>query len=593
MTGTRFTEESAQLGNDLATLPDFPAEIRAPAGTLAGVSSFQIHFGSCEIYTPGDSVDVLVAFNPAALKANLSSLKPNGILICNSDAFTERNLKRVGYESNPLEGDELKTSFTLVPVPVTKLTREALSEVDLPSSGVDKCKNFFALGIVSWLYGRSMEQTLNWIEQKFASKNPVLVEANRAALEGGMAFAQASEIFPSSYEVGPAKLEPGTYRNITGNLAVAYGLVAAGEKMGKPIMFAGYPITPASDILHELSRHKDFGVITFQAEDEIAACCAAIGASYSGRLGVTASSGPGIALKQEAIGLAVSTELPLVIVNVQRAGPSTGLPTKTEQADLLEVLYGRNGECPCVVIAIASPSEAFEITYEACRIAVEHMIPVFLLSDGYIANGAEPWNVPDVSSLPPINMKFAEAGSDYLPYARSKDTLVREWAMPGTPGLEHRIGGLEKEDGSGNVSYDPENHERMCLLRAERVQKIADSLPPTVVDGPEFGDVLVVSWGGTLASVSAGVHQAQGDGVSVSHLHLRYLNPLPKDLAKVLGRFKSVIVPEINLGQLSQLLRSKYLVDAQGVNKIQGQPFKVSEIREAIDTATRKLKEVA
>lgn len=585
VTGARFTTQTAIFGNDLATLPDFPAEIRAPAGTLAGVSSFQINFGSVEIFTAGDSPDVLVAMNPAALKANLKDLRQNGTLICNSDAFNERNLVRVGYKTSPLEDPELSTKYALVSVPLTELTHLALMDQGLTKSAVDKCKNFFALGIIAWMYSRTVDETLSWIDEKFG-KNPKVAAANRAALLGGMAFAEASELVARRYQVKPARLAAGNYRNITGNMGIALGLIAAGELLGDPILYSGYPITPASEILHELARHKNFGVVTVQAEDEIAACCIAIGASYAGKLGVTASSGPGIALKQEAIGLAVMTELPLVIVNVQRGGPSTGLPTKTEQADLLEVMFGRNSESPVAVIAMSTPSDAFETTIEACRIAVEHMVPVFLLSDGYIGNGSEPWLTPRFEELKPIARKIVTtppAEGKFMPYARDEKTLVRNWGIPGSAGLEHRIGGLEKFNTTGNISYDPANHEAMVQIRAQRIERIADRLPPLVVNGDESGELLIVSWGGTYSAVAAAVKGAQRDGLSVSHIHLRYLNPFQKELESILGKFNRILVPELNLGQLKMLLRAKFLVDAVGLNKVQGQPFKVSEIRAAID----------
>ncbi len=584
VSGARFTQESARLGNDLATRPDFPAEIRAPAGSIPGVSAFQIHFGSGEIFTAGDDLDALIAMNPAALKANIKDLKQNGILVCNTDSFNDKNIKRAGYSEDPLEQADLNTRYNLIKVPITTLTHEALAEINLPKSATERCKNFFALGIVCWMYGRGIEETVGWIDLKF-SKSPEVARANRLALEGGMAFAQASELIGDLYEVPKASLKPGLYRNITGNQGLALGLVAAAVKSELPLIYSGYPITPASDILHEMSRHKNFGVMTFQAEDEIAACCAAIGASYGGILGVTASSGPGILLKQEAVALAVMTELPLVIVNVQRAGPSTGMPTKTEQADLLQSFFGRNGECPLVVMAISSPDDAFMTAFLACKIALEHMLPVVLLSDGYIGNGSQPWLLPSESELPLISPGFITElaeGQNFQPYARDPETLARVWARPGTPGMEHRIGGIEKQDIFGNISYDPENHQHMTNVRAEKVQRIARTLPATEVSGPARGDLLVISWGGTHGSVSAAVKAEQQEGRSVSHVHLRYLNPLPADLDGIMANFKRVLVPELNMGQLQWILRARFARDVEGLHKVKGQPFKIAEVRERI-----------
>ncbi len=585
LAGTRFTEQSAHSGNDLATRPDFPAEIRAPAGTLAGVSAFQVHFGTNEIYTAGDEVDALVAMNPAALKTNLADLKQNGLLICNSDAFTEKNLVRVGYDSNPLENDEeLKTKFTLVSVPITTLTHEALKDSELSKSAQDKCKNFFALGIVSHIFGRKTSDTIDWLARKFASKED-LKQANVDALSGGVAYAEASEALVSLYEVRPAKLPAGTYRNVTGNQGLAYGLIAAARSANIPLFYSGYPITPASDILHELSAQKHLGVSTLQAEDEIAACGAALGAAYGGCLGVTASSGPGILLKQETIGLAVAAELPLVIVNVQRAGPSTGLPTKTEQADLLEVLYGRNGECPLPVLAISSPSDAFETTYQACKLALENMTPVFLLSDGSIGAGSEPWRLPDLSSLPPIEPPLLTGEvSNYIPYERDKKTLTRKWAVPGTKGAEHRIGGLEKQDGAGNISYDPANHEHMVHLRAKRIDQLSTSVPGMRRRGKESGKLLLVSWGSTGGAVAGAVDKAVSAGMDVGHVHLTSLHPFPEGFEGVLRQYDRVVVPELNKGQLSLLIRGKYLIPAISFSKVQGQPFKIREIYSCIET---------
>ncbi|RMG41298.1 MAG: 2-oxoacid:acceptor oxidoreductase subunit alpha [Candidatus Dadabacteria bacterium] len=582
VTGSRFTQESALRGNDLSTYPSFPAEIRAPAGSLPGVSSFQVQIGSRRVFTAGDEVDVLVCMNPAALKANLQDLKENGVLICNSDAFNKKNLTRVGYEINPLEEQELGLKYTLITVPLNTLTAEALKETSLSKREVDRSKNFFALGIICWLFGRSIEDTIEWLNRKFASRAEI-AEANRLAVEGGMAFAQASELFPASYQIKPAHFEPGIYRNITGNLGIAYGLLAASQLSGLGLFYSGYPITPASDILHEMSRHKNFGVITFQAEDEIAACCAAIGASYAGKLAVTVSSGPGIALKQEAIGLAVCAELPLVIIDVQRAGPSTGMPTKTEQADLLEVLFGRNGESPVAVVAVASPDDAFDATVDACRISLKHMVPVFLLSDAAIGNSSHPWKLPELDKLEPFTVKRVTEGP-YQPYARDPESLARAWALPGTPACEHRLGGLEKQDVYGHISYDPENHQRMTELRAEKVRRIAKDFKPTRVTGEESGELLVISWGSTYGPVTAAVRECLAAGNMIGHIHLRYLNPLPEDLTAIMKRFKKVLVPEMNTGQLAMLLRAKTLIDVKSYCKVQGQPFKVSElVRRIVD----------
>ncbi|MCB0334680.1 MAG: 2-oxoacid:acceptor oxidoreductase subunit alpha [Bdellovibrionales bacterium] len=581
LTGSRFTASTAIAGNDLATQPDFPAEIRAPAGSIPGVSSFQIQFGSVEIFTAGDKPDVLVAMNPAALAKHIKDLKPNGTLICNSDAFSAKNLSRVGYESNPLEEEKLKTDYNLISVDITSLTHEALKELGLSKREMDRSKNFFALGIVCWLYGRSIQVTKDWLAKKFERK-PDIAKANTMVLEAGVAFAQASELFPRTYVVGPAQLKPGRYRNVTGNQAIGLGLVAAAHVSKKTFVYGSYPITPASDILHEVSKHKNFGLLSFQAEDEIAACGVALGASYAGHFGVTASSGPGIILKQEMIGLAAMAELPLLVIDVQRAGPSTGMPTRTEQTDLLEVLYGRNGECPCVVIAIASPEDAFDATYEACQVAMHSMVPVFLMSDASIATGSQPWLVPDEQGLKPFEHRPLPAPENFQPYARDPKTLARPWVAPGTKGYEHRLGGLEKQDGSGNISYDPKNHEHMTAVRAAKVQRIADSLPKTQVDGAQSGDLLVIGWGSTHGAIAGATAKAREEGLSVAHVHLRYLNPLPNDLEEICKRFKKIVVPELNTGQLTQLLRARYLVDAQVVSKVQGQPFHVEELLEII-----------
>ncbi len=582
LTGTQFTAASAVFGNDLATLPDFPAEIRAPAGTLPGVSGFQIHFSSNDISTPGDAPDVLVAMNPAALKVNLKDMKPNGVVIVNTNSFAAQDLKKAGYETSPLEDHSLD-GYRVFRVELTRLTRLALEKTGLDTRSMDRCKNFYALGMMYWLYSRPMNTTLRWIEQKFA-KQPVLLDANILALKAGYTFAEATEMFQVNYVVPPAQLAPGRYRNISGNSALALGLIAASEKSGLTIFLGSYPITPASDILHELSHHKNFNVITFQAEDEIAAIGAALGASFAGSLGVTTTSGPGVALKTETIGLATMAELPVVICNIQRGGPSTGLPTKTEQADLLQALFGRNSEAPVPVVAAATPSDCFEMAYEAARIAVSYMTPVFLLSDGYLANGAEPWKLPDLSKLRPIEVRFRTDPEGFRPYLRDPETLTRPWALPGMRGLEHRIGGLEKEDVTGNVSYDPLNHEKMVRLRAEKVERIAGAIPAQTVEGDQEGDVLVVGWGSTYGAIHGAVERVRARGtVRVGHAHLRYINPMPANLGGILTRFKKVLIPEMNMGQLLWVLRARFLLDAIGLNKIQGRPFTEGEITTKID----------
>lgn len=581
ITGNQFTNTVALYGNDLATFPDYPAEIRAPAGTLPGVSGFQVHFSSNDVYTPGDAVDALVAMNPAALKVNLPDLKPNGILIVNLDSFKETDLRKAQMKANPLEDHSLD-GYRLFSVELQRLTRTALKDVGLDAKSMDRCKNFFALGMCYWLYNRSMDSTLRWIEDKFKGKAQ-LVEANRLALQAGYSYCEATEAFQTTYEIPPAKLSPGVYRNISGNSALALGFVAASQKSGLPLFLGSYPITPASDILHELSQYKDFGVITFQAEDEIAGITSAIGASYAGALAITTTSGPGMALKTEALGLATMIELPIVICDIQRGGPSTGLPTKTEQADLLQALFGRNSEAPIPVVAPATPGECFWMALEASRIAVKHMLPVIVLSDGYLANGAEPWRIPTTSELPEIPVKFETNPENFHPYRRDPETLSRPWALPGTPGLEHRVGGLEKEDVTGNVSYDPLNHEHMVRLRAEKVALIANDIPDAVVDGDQSGDLLIVGWGSTQGAITAAVKAQRAKGNRIGHLHLRYLNPLPKNVGDILKRYKRVLVPEMNLGQLVTVLRAKYLIDAQGYNKIQGKPFKQAEIEAKIE----------
>ena len=581
ITGSQFTNTVALYGNDLATLPDFPAEIRAPAGTLPGVSGFQVHFSSSDVYTPGDSVDALIAMNPAALKMNLADLKPNGILIVNLDDFGETDLRKAQMTANPLEDHSLD-AYRLFSVELTKLTRAALKDLGLDNKTVDRCKNFFALGMCYWLYNRSLDTSLRWIEEKFKGK-PALVQANRTAMQAGYSYCEATEAFQISYEIPPAKLAPGLYRNISGNTALAMGFVAASQKAGIPLFLGSYPITPASDILHELSAYKDFGVITFQAEDEIAAITSAIGAAYAGALGITSTSGPGMALKTEALGLAVAVELPLVICDIQRGGPSTGLPTKTEQADLLQALFGRNSEAPIPVLAPSTPGDCFWIALEASRIAIKYMVPVIILSDGYLANGAEPWKIPDLSQLPDIAVKFETNPEGFHPYRRNPETLARPWAIPGTAGLEHRIGGLEKQDVTGNVNYEPLNHERMVRLRAEKVAGIVQDVPDVVPAGDPSGELLIVAWGSTHGPVTAALKAQRAKGRRIGHVHLRHLNPMPKNLGEILGRYDKILVPEMNMGQLVMLLRAKFLVDAQGYNKIQGKPFKQSEIEDKIE----------
>ncbi|MBE7561305.1 2-oxoacid:acceptor oxidoreductase subunit alpha [bacterium] len=581
ITGSQFTTSSALGGNDLATLPDFPAEIRAPAGTLYGVSGFQINFSSTDIYTPGDTLQALVAMNPAALKINLGDLETGGILIVNSDAFVPSNLKLAGYAENPLEDGSLH-QYRLFTIPMTTLTREAVAKLELKTKDADRCKNMFALGLVSWLYDRPVEPTLEWFQEKWGKTDPKVAEANTLAFKAGYFFGETAEAFPAQYRVEKAKLAPGVYRKVRGNEATALGMIAAAARAGKPLFYGSYPITPASDILHELSRHKNFDVKTFQAEDEIAAMCAAIGAAYGGAFAATGTSGPGMALKTEAIGLAVMLELPMVIVNVQRGGPSTGLPTKTEQADLLQAVWGRNGECPVAVIAAQSPPDCFMAAYEAFQIAVKYMTPVILLTDGYLGNGAEPWRIPNVEDLPPIEVRHATDPATFQPYLRD-EKLARPWAIPGTPGLAHRIGGLEKKDVTGEVCYDPANHQLMCELRARKVAGIVESLPEQTVMGPDSGELLVVSWGGTYGAVRTAVERAQRRGLSVAHAHLRYLNPFPRNLGTLLRSYKKILVPELNLGQLKMVLRAHYLVDAHGYGKIQGRPFTVAEVFAAIE----------
>ncbi len=583
LTGDRFTNATAVLGNDLATLPDFPAEIRAPAGTLAGVSAFQIHFADRDIVTPGDAPTVLIAMNPAALKANIRDLQRGGVIVANEDAFIARNLEKAGYDANPLTDGSLE-SFLLYPVPMTSLTIGATEGLDVTKKDAERAKNFFALGLLSWMYGRPTDVTTRWIEARFGGKQNIL-EANLAAFRAGYNFGETTELFANSYEVAPAPAEPGTYRNVAGATALAWGLIAAGERAGIPIYYASYPITPASELLHELSKRKNFGVRTLQAEDEIAAAGAALGASFGGFIGVTGTSGPGLDLKQEMIGLAVNLELPMVIVDVMRAGPSTGMPTKTEAADLLPALYGRHGESPLPIVAAKTPSHCFDAAIEAVRLAVTYRTPVILLSDTFLANSSEPWRLPDVDSLPVIEPRFAtEPNHDdgFMPYLRD-DKLARPWAVPGTPGLEHRIGGLEKADVTGNISYDAENHERMTLLRQAKVDGIARDIPALGVDDPSgSAEVLVLSWGSAFGPVMAGVRRVRAGGKDVAWAHLVHLNPLPQNTAEVVRRYRRVLIPETNLGQLALLIRGRFLVDAKAVTKVQGQSFFAHEIEEEI-----------
>ena len=598
LTGDRFTSEAAWMGNDLLTLPDFPAEIRAPAGTLPGVSSFQLAFADHDITTPGDQPNVLVAMNPAALKANIADLPRGSDLIVNTDEFTKRNVEKVGYPESPLDDDSLE-AYRLHPIALTSMTVEALKEFDVTKKEAERAKNMFALGLLLWLYHRPTEGTIEFLEKKFASK-PEIMKANIAAFQAGWSYGETTEEFSVQYEVKPAAMQPGTYRNITGNLALAYGLITASHQSGLKLFLGSYPITPASDILHELSKHKRFGVMTFQAEDEIAGIGAALGASYGGSLAVTTTSGPGIALKSETIGLAVSLELPLIVVDVQRGGPSTGLPTKTEQSDLLQAMFGRNGESPVPIVAPQSPADCFDATVEAARIAVTYRTPVFLLSDGYLANGSEPWCLPEVDSLPVIDPDFAtkpnhqaEDGSEeFWAYQRDPQTLARPWAIPGTAGLEHRIGGLEKADGSGNISYDPENHDRMVRLRQAKVDAIADTIPDIEVDDPG-GDarILMLGWGSTYGPIGAACQIVRRSGVKVAQAHLRHLNPFPRNLGEVLASYERVVVPEMNLGQLNMLLRSKFLIDTYGYNQVRGLPFKSSELVDVIREISEQMEE--
>lgn len=579
LTGGQFTETAGLFGNDTSTFPDFPAEIRAPKGSLGGVSGFQLKFGSVEVYTPGDSYDVLVAMNAAALKTSIDRLKTGGIVMANIDGFDKRSLQLAGYEESPLEDTSLDP-YHLIKVDITKLTRNALKGSGLGTKEIDRCKNMFVLGFIYWMHSKTIDYTVKFLQSKFAN-NPDILNANITALQTGYNYGDTSETFTTRFQVDPAPMAKGVYRNIKGNQATALGLISAAEKANLSLFYGSYPITPASDILHFLSRHKNFGIKTFQAEDEIAAICASIGASYGGGLGVTASSGPGIALKTEAIGLATILELPLVIINVQRGGPSTGLPTKTEQADLNQAIFGRNGEAPIPVIATRSPRDSFEVAFEAARIAIEHMTPVILLSDGYIGNGSEPWKFPKAADLPVVKKQTPKpitAENPFLPYDRNEN-LVRKWAVPGTVGYEHRIGGLEKEENTGNVSYNPENHQTMTDIRQAKIDKIADSIPEATLTRGVYGDLLLVGWGSSFGSIETAVEDLNSEGYSVGHYHFRYLNPFPKGFGELIKRFKHVLIPEMNSGQLLQIIRAKYLVDAKGLNKVKGLPFTVEEIK--------------
>lgn len=583
VTGSQFTSAAALAGNDLSTFPDFPAEIRAPAGTLYGVSGFQINFSSKDVFTPGDAPDVLVAMNPAALKTNLGDLKKTGLLIVNSGAFTPINLKKAGYGQNPLEDGSL-SGFNLIDIDISKNTLLAVKPAGLSTKEAGRCKNFWTLGLMFWIYGRDLEPTIQWLQTKF-KKRPDIVQANTLALKAGHAYGETTEISHYRYEVPAAAVEKGTYRNIGGNIATAWGLLAAARLSGLKVVLGAYPITPASDVLHELSRYKNFGVSTIQAEDEIAAACAAIGASYAGSLGVCTTSGPGMALKGEAIGLAVATELPLLVIDIQRGGPSTGLPTKTEQADLFQAMFGRNSEAPVCVLAASTPGDCFYTTIEAVRIAVRYMTPVILLTDGYLANGAEPWKIPDVRTLPKLEVKYRTDPEGFHPFLRDEQTLARPWAIPGTPGLLHRIGGLEKDYHSGHISYDPHNHELMCRTRAAKIAGIANDIPEQNIEiGEDRGKLLVLGWGSTYGAIREAVQRCRNRGLSVSHAHLKYLNPFPRNLGGILSRFERVLVPELNLGQLVSLIRSQFLIPAVSYPKIQGLPFRIDEIEERIRT---------
>jgi len=586
LVGSQFTDTTALFGNDFATFPDFPAEIRAPRGTTFGVSGFQVRFSSTDVHTPGDEVNALVAMNPAGLKVNLADVEPGGIVIVNEDAFTKANLKKCGYSDdyNPIVDEELTSRYNIVNIPMSRLTRESLADSGMGAKDMDRCRNMYALGIVYWLYQRPLDPTIAYLNNYFGEQKgmPRIAEINVSALKSGYYFGETAELFPSRYRVAPAKVAPGVYRRISGNEATVLGLVTAAHKAKSQMLYASYPITPASSVLHGLARMRDFGVATFQAEDEIAAACAAIGASFAGNIGVTGTSGPGMALKSEALGLDVMLELPLVAVNVQRAGPATGMPTKTEQADLLQVMFGRASECPCIIVAPQSPADCFHMAVEAVRLAIRHMCLVVFLSDGYIANGAEPWCVPDIDSIPDIEVNHPTldevSTEEFRPYARNPETLARPWAIPGTAGLEHRLGSLEKEEETGNVSYDAENHDRMVRMRAAKVQSAVSTIPPLEIRGPQTGEVLLLGWGGTYGSITTAADQLRASGRSVSSAHLRYLNPFPPNLREVLSGFERVVIPEINLGQLSMIIRAEFLVDAVGINLVRGRPFGIEEL---------------
>ncbi len=586
LTGDRFTSATAIIGNDLSTLPDYPAEIRAPAGSLAGVSAFQLHFSSQEIFSPGDNPDVLVAMNPAALKVHLKELTRGGIIIVNTASFTAKNLKLAQYETNPLDDKSLR-DYVVYPVDMSRLVAHACEDMGITTKTVERTKNMFALGVLYWMYNRPMDTTIKWLKQKFAKK-PEIVEANTRALQAGFNYGSTNRIFTTNYKVDAAKLNPGTYRNISGNQATALGLVAASVRANLPLFYGSYPITPASDILHHLAGFRNFKVKTFQAEDEIAGITSAIGAAFAGSLAATGTSGPGVALKTEAMGLAVMTELPLVIVNVQRGGPATGLPTKTEQADLFQALYGRNGEAPIPVISARSPGDCFAAAFEAAQVALKYMTPVMVLTDGYVGNGSEPWIIPNVADLPEIKPNFFQGDEDeaFLPYKRNPDTLARDWVAPGTPGREHRIGGLEKEDGSGNVNYDPENHHKMVTLRDEKIKRVVEDIRPCRIIGEQEGDLLILTWGSTRGAARAALQKLLKEGKSVGHMHLRWLNPLPQDLGGILDKFEKILIPEINLGQLAQIIRARYLKEPHQLNLVRGRPFLTREIMDKVNELT-------
>ena len=593
LTGGQFTNTSAMLGNDFATFADFPAEIRAPKGTMYGVSGFQVQFANTDIFTPGDKVNALVAMNPAGFRANVDDVESGGIVIVNEDEFTTSNLKKCGYDEgyNPLEDDDLNAKFKIFKVAMSRLTRESLADSDMGAKDVDRCRNMFALGIVYWLFNRPLDTTIKYLDKTFGKQKskPEIAAINVRALKAGYYFGETAEVFPVRYRIAPAKLKAGTYRRISGGEAIVLGMVTGAQKANKQMLYASYPITPASDVIHGLARMKHFGIKTMQCEDEIAAICAAIGGAYAGDIAATGTSGPGLALKSEALGLAVMLELPLLVINVQRAGPSTGMPTKTEQADLLQAMYGRPGECPCIIVAPQSPADCFDMAVEAIRLAVRHMCPVIYLADGYIVNGAEPWRLPDLDAIEPIKVSHPTAGSeDFLPYARISETLGRPWAIPGVPGLEHRLGSLEKEEGTGNISYDPENHEKMVRMRAAKVQKAADFIPPLTVRGPESGEILLLGWGGTYGSITTAGDRLREMGHDVATAHLRYLNPFPSNLHDVLNRYRTIAVPEINTGQLVMLLRSKFLIDAIGINEIQGRAFRVDDLVSRVEALIKQ-----